>query len=234
MMVRTLRWFALAAVVSGPASAGCRLALALGIDVSRSISLADYEIQRSGLLAALADPAVREAFLNPAEPVAFAMFEWSGPGSQTMVTDWTKVRGPQDLVAIVDRIAAHQRGTERQTTALGEALAFAQGVMEAAPSDCETQVLDMSGDGRNNEGRSPALVYAELDFGAITVNGLAIGQHESGLVAYFQNELIRGPGAFVEVAPRQVDFPETIRRKLLRELTERVMGQTAPGIVPQG
>ena len=30
--------------------------------------------------------------------------------------------------------------------------------------------------------------------------------------------MIRGPGAFVEVAPRQTDYPQAIRRKLLREL----------------
>jgi hypothetical protein len=66
----------------------------------------------------------------------------------------------------------------------------------------------------------------------ITVNALAIGEHEQGLVAYFGAHLIQGPGAFVEVAERHTDFPRAIRRKLERELSDelsalpRRMGKT--------
>jgi hypothetical protein len=234
MILQGLRWCVLAAMVAGSAQAECRLALLLGFDVSRSISSTDYEIQRSGLLAALADPAVRAAFLKPADPVAFAVFEWSGPRYQAVVTGWTEVHTASDLDAIASTIAAHQRGEARHTTALGEALAFGYDLLKTAPPMCATQVIDMSGDGRNNNGRSPATVYLELDFDGITVNGLAIGQHEVGLDAYYRSEVIHGLGAFVEDAPLQVDFPKTIRRKLLRELTERVMGQSAPHVSSQG
>jgi hypothetical protein len=40
--------------------------------------------------------------------------------------------------------------------------------------------------------------------------------------------VIRGPGAFVEVADGQEDFPRAIRRKLLRELTEQVTAMAPP------
>ena len=62
---------------------------------------------------------------------------------------------------------------------------------------------------------------AEFD----TVNGLAVGEHEADIVKYYQGELIRGPGAFVEVATRQADYPAAIRRKLLRELQGPMIGE---------
>jgi len=60
------------------------------------------------------------------------------------------------------------------------------------------------------------------------VNALAIGEHESGLRAYFEAEIRRGPGSFVEIADRQSDFPTAMRRKLLRELAETFAG--TPGV----
>ena len=60
------------------------------------------------------------------------------------------------------------------------------------------------------------------------MNGLAVGEHETGVVAYYHSEVIRGPGAFVEVAARQTDYPQTIRRKLLRELEGPRIGGPGP------
>ena len=85
-------------------------------------------------------------------------------------------------------------------------------------------MLDVAGDGRNNEGITVARTYERVDFTGITVNGLAVGEHEADLVEYFRDELIRGPGAFVEVAPQQTDYPGAIRRKLLRELQGPMIG----------
>ena len=41
------------ALWAGPGWGACRLALALGFDVSRSVDAADYRVQRDGILAAL-------------------------------------------------------------------------------------------------------------------------------------------------------------------------------------
>ncbi len=220
-----------AAGLTGPANAGCRIALALAVDVSRSISTEDYAIQRDGLIDALADPAVQAAFLQPDDHVALAVYEWSGIDHQTVIADWRDIRSAADLAAVSDLIAAHQRLPKRLPTALGQALSFGHDLIGAAPPGCAAFVLDVSGDGRNNDGVAPSRVYERLDFSAVTVNGLAIGEHESGLIAYFRSQLIRGPGAFVEIAPTQADFPEAIRRKLIRELTQQISLVPA---VPQG
>ncbi|MEZ5888086.1 MAG: DUF1194 domain-containing protein [Paracoccaceae bacterium] len=209
--------------MAGPAAADCRLALALGFDVSRSIDARDYEIQRDGLIAALQAPEIRDAFLAPPDHVTFALYEWSGQHDQRVIVPWTRVIGPADLDRIVAIVLAHQRGPERQATALGRALAFGRGVLaEAEP--CATRTLDISGDGQNNDGPSPGRTYETVDFEGVTVNGLAIGDHERGIFDYYEREVISGPGAFVIASPVQSDFPRAIRRKLEKELSVRLLG----------
>jgi hypothetical protein len=106
-------------------------------------------------------------------------------------------------------------------------------MLDRAPP-CERQVLDMAGDGQNNEGIGITTLRKRVDFSGITVNGLAIGEHEQGLVRYFQTYVIGGPGAFVEVAERQIDFPAAIRRKLLRELSGPEIGGLPVAGQPRG
>ena len=212
-------------LAAGPASA-CRLALLLAIDVSRSIDAGDYRIQRDGLLDALADPAVRAALFGPPDPVALAIFEWSGTSHHEVIVDWRMIRTPADLAQVEAAIAARTLPAIRRATALGAALDYGRQLMALAPA-CAENVIDVSGDGQNNMGDPPAQVYAGDGWAGIRVNGLAIGEHERDLLDYYRTEVIRGPGAFVEDAPRQTDFPRAIRRKLIRELTEMMVGQNS-------
>lgn len=211
-------------LLAAPAAAACRLALALGIDVSRSVDARDFAIQRNGLLAALADPVIVDAFLRPDDHVAFAVYEWSGQAYQEMIVDWTLVESAADLSGILDRIEGHARGADHLPTGLGAALDFGRELIERAPV-CAARTLDISGDGRSNDGRGPEEVYAREDFGDLLVNGLPIGGHEADIAFYYRARVIRGPGAFIEIARDEDDFPRAIRRKLERELTERLIGR---------
>ena len=214
-----------------PALADCRIALALALDDPRSVDAADYEIQRLGLIAALNDPAIREALLQPRDRVNLAIYEWSGEAYQAMVADWQQIDSAAQIDALAARIQQHQRPEQLMLTAMGVALVYGLALIDRAPP-CARQVIDISGDGQNNLGIRPATAYKRHDFGAIMVNGLAIGEHESQIFRYYQQEVIRGPGAFVQLAQRQADFPRAIRRKLLRELTEPVLGQETIDPVP--
>ncbi len=208
---------------AAPADAACRLALALGIDVSRSVDARDYQIQRDGLIAALADPVIQEAFLKPENRVAFAVYEWSGQAHQDMIVDWVMVESAADLNAIMDRIDTYDRGADHLPTGLGAALEFGRGLIARAPV-CDARTLDISGDGRSNDGLGPEDIYARDDFEGLLVNGLPIGGHEADIAFYYRARVIHGPGAFVEIARTEEDFPRAIRRKLERELTEQLLG----------
>ena len=210
-----------------PAGADCRLALALAVDVSRSIDSQDYVIQTDGLAGALSDKDVRAAIFGPDGDVALAIYYWSGKGYQNLVQDWVILDSPEALDEAIWAVRRTPRPEAPLATALGDALSYGLDLIADAP-DCERRVIDVAGDGQNNDGISVARTYEREDFTGITVNGLAVGEHEADIVQYYHDEVIRGPGAFVEVAPRQSDYPETIRRKLLRELEGPMIGALGP------
>jgi hypothetical protein len=218
-----LRLVLLATCLANPAGAECRLALALAVDVSRSIDAQDYVIQTDGLADALTDKDVRAAIFGPEGQVALAIYYWSGRGYQDLVQPWVILDSPEALDAAIWEVRRTPRPAAPLATALGDALSFGLDLMSDAP-DCDRRVIDVAGDGQNNEGISVARTYEREDFTGITVNGLSVGEHEASIVQYYLDELIRGPGAFVEVAPRQSDYPAAIRRKLLRELAGPMIG----------
>ena len=216
-------------LLAQPAAADCRLALALAVDISRSIDSQDYIVQTEGLALALEDPEVRRAILVPKGQVALAVYYWSGRGYQDLVQDWVMLDSPEALDSVIWTVRRTPRPAARLATAMGDALRYGAGLIADAP-DCDRRVIDVAGDGRNNEGISVARTYEREDFTGITVNGLAVGEHEADILDYYLNEVIRGPGAFVESAPTQADYPAAIRRKLLRELQGPMIGGLiAPG-----
>jgi len=217
----------LGAVAAQPAAA-CRLALALAMDVSSSVDAAEDALQRGGLAAALVAPDVQAAFLAPGDPVALAVYEWSGRRKQILLQDWVLIRAPSDLQAVSARIAASPRSHDDFPTALGYALGYGATLLGRAP-DCAAATLDVSGDGENNEGFGPEEAYRAFPFDGITVNGLVVRamptEGRADLVSYYRDTVIRGPGAFVEVAGGFADFERAMRAKLIRELGAVMLGR---------
>ncbi len=201
----------------------CRLALQLGLDVSASVDPEEYQLQIDGVVYALLDPIVTEAFLNGPGPVALSVFEWSGRFQQDVLVDWTLITSEADLLAVAERISATTRTTQDFPTALGYALGFASTRFQEGPT-CLFQTLDISGDGQNNDGFPPAAAFEHFEFDNITVNGLAIGGASREIEEYFLAEVIHGPGAFVEFANGHQEFAEVMRRKLERELRSMIFG----------
>ena len=197
----------------------CRLALVLAIDVSVSIDQHDYALQRDGLAAALRAPEVVDAFLSSHSPVAVAAYEWSGPYLARTVLDWIVVTSRNDLDLAAERIEDTVRAWSGSTS-IGNALVFGAELFEQAPS-CAHQTLDLSVDGLNNEGVHPYSVYNSGVYGRTTVNALAIGGELplDEFVEYLTQNVIRGPGSFVEVAYDHYDVEAALRRKLVREVT---------------
>lgn len=227
-MRRTAAVTLAAALLATPATAQnqCRLALQLGLDVSASVDVAEYDLQMAGLASALIDPAIVEAFINGPGPVALSIFEWSGRFQQDVLVDWTLITDEVQLVDIAERLTRSTRTHQDFPTALGYALGFASSHFDAAPP-CLFETLDISGDGQNNDGFAPSAAYTHFDFDGVVVNGLAIGGASRGIEDYYLQNLIRGPGAFVEYAANHLDFADTMRRKLERELRVIIVGELA-------
>lgn len=201
----------------GPAVA-CDLALALAVDVSGSVDSDEYRIQMDGLAAGLRDPVVSEALVRA--QARLMLVQWTGSSRQQITIPWTRIDsfGALDLFAV--QVADDPRLWRNYSTAVGEALSHTLAAF-APVSDCTRRLIDLSGDGVSNEGIEPTEVHRALRKAGITVNAIAIEQHEPDLTAYFYENVIVGEGAFVVAADSFKDYPDRIRKKLLREVTRQ-------------
>lgn len=207
-----------ALLAAGPAPA-CEVALALAIDVSGSVDPAEYRLQTAGLAAALRDGLVADALLGAR--AAVSVIQWTGRSRQAVTVPWTRVTGPEVLEALAVAVETGPRTWTMFSTGIGEALVFAASTFGPV-GDCRRRVIDVSGDGRSNEGLAPEEVRDDLAAAGFTINGLAIEGSEEGIADYYREKVIAGPGAFVFVARNFADYPEKIRRKLVAEVTEPV------------
>ncbi|MDH5531158.1 MAG: DUF1194 domain-containing protein [Paracoccaceae bacterium] len=206
-----------AALGAASPSAACDLALLLAVDVSGSVDKNEYRIQMEGLAEGLRDPVVSDALVRG--QAALALVQWTGTSRQDLNIPWTTVTTPAELEALAERISEQPRIWIEYSTAIGEALTFAADVFDDAPA-CKRRVVDISGDGRSNEGVEPLEVHSYLRSLAITVNALVIRGDDDSLPTYFADNVILGGNAFVMTAENYDEYPDRMRRKLRRE-TER-------------
>ena len=100
-------------------------------------------------------------------------------------------------------------------------------MLDRAPV-CATRTIDMAGDGQNNEGFGPKQAYREFNFEGVVVNGLVVNaadfEAETLLIEFYQEQVLHGPGAFLEIAQGFEDYERAMRRKLERELSVPVFG----------
>lgn len=217
---------------SAPAAASpCRHALVLALDVSGSVNDEEYRLQIDGLAAALLAPKVQSLILSkPSTPISLAIFEWSEETHQKLIVDWTELTSPAILNAIATRLQNHSKDRATLKTAIGSALSYAKALLDQKKS-CLLRTIDLSGDGINNDGKTPGETYTDLQFGNIVVNGLAISIYPIGdaenpvylgqksLQNYFDTEVIRGPKAFTIRAQGYKDYKNAMTRKLIKELS---------------
>ena len=217
---------ALAAV---PAQA-CRLALVLAIDVSNSVDQQEDQLQRRGLANALIAEDVQAAFFVSDEPVSLLVFEWSGRYHQKVLFEWQEMRTPSDLTQAAGQILNSTRGQRDFPTAMGYALGYAANRLREKPN-CFAKTIDVAGDGKNNDGFGPTEAYDAFEFDNVTVNGLVVDasilETREDLITFFQDEVIRGPASFIEVADGFEDYQDTMRRKLIRELLSQMIGDAS-------
>lgn len=233
----TKSWVAafLLMILTGPAWS-CRQALVVALDVSGSVDAIEYQQQVTGMAAALDHPDIRQIILADTEnPVTIMVFEWSSQNHQYVILPWTRLDSRNALDNAIERIQSHRKIRAGLKTALGTALAFGQVMLQQKP-ECWRHTIDVSGDGYNNVGLVPEAIHG-AGFARTTVNALVIGKPEddseegpgtatSDLLTYFENKVIRGPGAFTIVAQGYADYAKAMKKKLERELETPVLGQT--------
>ena len=201
----------------------------MSLDVSGSVDSQEYRLQLDGLAAALRHPDVKEALLAlPSAPVRLAVFEWSAPSFQRQILPWTDVTSEHIVLQIAKQLETTARQPAPPGTALGTAMQYGAAML-AEQSNCWKRTLDISGDGKHNQGPHPRDIKQSLNPLSLTINALVIGadttdmrdqrQVEIGeLTSYFEAWVILGPNAFVETALGFREYEAAMVRKLKREL----------------
>lgn len=216
------------------AAESCRLALALALDVSSSVDEAEYDLQRIGLAAALDAPDVRDAILFGAEGhVLLAVYEWSGFGQQTLQLDWTTLRSHADIDLAAAALAGMKRGHDDFPTSIGPALGYGAQLLGQV-RHCTRRVIDMSGDGTNNDRYGPREAYRHFAFDGVTVNGLVILGDDPEVEAYYGREVLYGSQAFMVIAQGYDEFRTAMARKLYREVSNVMIGQRTEPVALRG
>lgn len=206
------------------------VALVLAADVSRSIDDEEFKLQRQGYAAAITSPRVLSAIAaGQYGAIAVCFIEWSGPEEQQVIADWTVIRDGESAAAFAATLLAAPRAFVGRT-AISAALDFSRAYMSKAGVSAERRIVDVSGDGTNNSGRSVRDARDEAVAAGVTINGLAIlnehpnpgyfahTQPPEGLPEYYRQNVIGGPGAFLMVVQDFNSFGEAITNKLISEI----------------
>lgn len=201
--------------------------LVLAVDVSLSMMPFELEIQRKGYAAAIVDPSVIKAIQQGIHGrIAVTYLEWAGDFSHRQVVPWTIIETAADAKAFSDLLTANAgRGMRR--TSISGAIEKAANLFDDNGIRGLKRVIDISGDGPNNQGRPVTEARDEAVERGIIINGLPLMTLDSSpygsfdipdLDRYYANCVIGGPGAFMIPVDEWTQFPAAIRRKLVLEL----------------
>ncbi len=180
--------------------------LVLAVDVSLSMSPDELIIQRDGYAAALTDPVVLGAILDGAHgKIAVTYLEWAGASAQQVVVPWSVIASPEDARAFVARMTATPPRSARRTS-ISAAIEFAATQFDSSGFRGMKRVIDVSGDGPNNQGGAVHLARNKVVETGITINGLPLMTNGGGMATayditnldkYYADCVIGGPGAFM-------------------------------------
>lgn len=203
------------------------LQLLLAIDVSGSVDNDEAKLQRQGYIDAFADERILRAIgSGPKGRIAVAYFEWSDSIYQRLVVDWTVISDRASAEAFTAKLKEARISIATRTSISG-ALQYGMAMFARSPHASTRRVIDVSGDGPNNDG---AFVNEARDLtikSRITINGLPIINDRPNrmgfpsmpdLDLYYQDCVIGGPGAFMVAARDFENFAEAVKQKLFLEV----------------
>ena len=212
------------------------VALVLAVDVSRSIDEVEAELQRRGYIEALTNERVIDAILSGEHKrIALCYTEWAGTHYQVVVIDWSVIDSAGAARRFADKLAEAPRASQ-SWTAVGAALAHAGQRFDNSGFVSKRRVIDISGDGRTNDGPPAELVRDRLVELGVVINGLPVMMNrtnfgrppDTGLDKYYEENVIGGPGSFMISAESFDDFGRAVRSKLIREISSVPTSRAIP------
>jgi hypothetical protein len=204
--------------------------LILAVDVSYSMDMDELAVQREGYALAVTSSEVLQAIkTGPTGRVAVTYFEWAAAHDQKVIIPWRIIDGPESAGAVAEEILkAPLRRASR--TSISGAMNFSMGLFAENPYRGLRRVIDISGDGPNNNGEPVTVARDAALAKGVVINGLPFMVKEpsastmdiENLDVYYEDCVIGGPGSFVVPIQGRDKFKEAIRTKLVMEVAGRV------------
>jgi hypothetical protein len=211
--------------------------LILATDISYSMDMDELAIQREGYAQAIVSKEFLQALKAlPNGKVAITYFEWAASNDQKVIIPWRLIDGPETADAVANEIMKTPVRRASRTSISG-AIYFAVPLFDQDPYHGLRRVIDISGDGPNNNGAPVLGARDEALSKGIVINGLPIMVKEpsystmdiDNLDWYYEDCVIGGPGSFVVSIKDREKFKEAIRTKLLLEVAGK---EPEPRVVP--
>jgi hypothetical protein len=221
---------------AAPAAEPVDLELQLALDVSRSMDPWEQELQFKGYANAFLDPRIHEAINSGAlGAIAVTMFIWSDYHIQETLIPWTRLGNAADAQGFAQVVLEVPRRIYLYTSISG-AIDYALQQF-GTKYEGTRRVLDISGDGVNNSGRPAMQARDDAVEAGVVVNGLPVinerpdpfPMRQPPLDEYYREQVIGGPGSFIEVASNFDAFDAAVKRKLLREIAGLAPDAPLPG-----
>ena len=215
------------AVLPARADTEVDLALVIAVDISYSMDPDEQDLQRQGFVEAFRSPVVHQAIRNGAlGRIAVVYGEWAASWEQKVIVPWTVIEDPESAMAFAGRLAAQPTRRGPRTSVAG-AIDFGVRLLAESGLAAARQVIDISGDGANNQGRSVTAARDDAVAKGITINGLPIMLKRPSsywdvvdLDVYYRDCVIGGPGAFTVPVRDRDEFVNAIKTKIIREVAE--------------
>jgi hypothetical protein len=200
--------------------------LLLAVDASGSVDTTRFELQRRGYVAAFRSPQVLQAVAGGGrQSIAVSMFQLTGPQLQADIVPWTMIKDEASAKSVAALIETTPRKLFGGGTSISGAIDTAMKWFPQSPFRGERRVIDVSGDGSNNRGRSVTKARDEAVAADIVINGLPILAWEPDLDYYYKQNVIGGPGAFMIVAKDFDTFADAILKKMIIEIAANGRGK---------
>jgi hypothetical protein len=211
------------------------LQLVLAVDISYSMDPEEQRLQREGYIQAITSPEVLEAIKRGlVGKIAVTYLEWAGATDQQVVVGWRIIDGPDTARAFVEELQAKPIRRAFRTSISG-ALTASAALFETSGLRSQRRVIDVSGDGSNNNGQLVEPARDAVLAKGIVINGLPIMlkrdqrfRDVEHLDAYYQDCVVGGPGHFVIPIKETEEFVPATRRKLVLEVAGIVPRWQAP------
>jgi hypothetical protein len=196
------------------------LELLLLVDVSGSITEDEYNLQKTGYINAFDNSDIHDAIEALDNGIAVAYAEWSGASQQALLVDWTFLGTGSDSEDFADDIFL----TDRAFTGSSNRTAPGSAINWASPSGIDLfdndfegpNVIDISGDGTQNDGDNTFDAATAANAAGIQINGLPIGSES--LQNWYLNNIVTPGGGFLVAASSFDDFESAVLEKLQKEI----------------